>query len=64
MALEEDRLGTLVALSMYGPRTAAVRHQIEKMGRRFGRHLKPVEEVRQLVDQSMGSHLLTEELRA
>ncbi|MGH2458123.1 MAG: hypothetical protein ACRDIY_04575 [Chloroflexota bacterium] len=64
MALRQDSRETLVALSVYGPRSAAVRRRISKLSQKFARHLQPVDSVRQLVDDSMGARSLTEELRA
>ena len=54
---------TLVALSVYGPRSAAIKRRVDKLRARFAKHVLPIQDVRNLVDQSLGSRTLTEELR-
>ncbi len=63
MAQRHEKMDTLVALSVYSPRSAAIKRSIGRLRRRFAKYNLPVEEVRRLVDESLRSRTLTEELR-
>ena len=62
MRAEQGTVEKLLALSVYGPRSAAIKQYVAKLHSRFARYDMPMEEVRKLLDKSLGSRTLTEEL--
>ena len=63
MEARREAIEALVALSVFGPRHAAIRRSLEKLRRRFMKHAPSHAAVRQLVDESMGPRRLTDELQ-
>jgi hypothetical protein len=63
VVLQKETIDALLGLSIYGPRNAAIKDHVRKLHGRFARYDLPIEEVRQLVDESLGDHTLTGQLR-
>ncbi len=64
MALPTGKTKTVVGLSTYSPRHAALERAIVVLRHRYGEFAPSIHEVRRLVDESLGPHSFTEELPA